>query len=130
MSIVSPILHLFFLMIIGFRGQLMIKTITFRFLCFKRARKCFFCLCSFGVWHWKKLLREMGGKGCSPDGCTYNTIVRGFINNKETSRATRLIQEMLEKGFSADASTMELIVDLLSKDTVDPGLLALLKDSA
>ncbi|PQM40857.1 putative pentatricopeptide repeat-containing protein [Prunus yedoensis var. nudiflora] len=31
----------------------------------------------------EKLLVEMEGKGCSPDGCTYNTIIRGLISNKE-----------------------------------------------
>ncbi|KAM5582876.1 hypothetical protein ABKV19_003008 [Rosa sericea] len=60
----------------------------------------------------EKLLREMGGKGCSPNDCT---IIRGLLNNNETSWATRLIQEMLERGFSADASTMELIVQGYSR---------------
>ncbi|PQP92135.1 hypothetical protein Pyn_21266 [Prunus yedoensis var. nudiflora] len=64
----------------------------------------------------------MEEKGCSPDDCTYNTIIRGFIHNKQTSRAMVLIQTMVEKGFSADASTTELIVNLLSKDEVDPTL--------
>ncbi|PRQ34901.1 putative pentatricopeptide [Rosa chinensis] len=77
----------------------------------------------------EKLLREMGGKGCSPDGCTYNTIIRGLLNINETTWAMKLIQEMLERRFSADASTMELIIVLLSKDIVDPALLMLLKDS-
>jgi pentatricopeptide repeat protein len=71
----------------------------------------------------------MEEKGCSPDGWIYNTIIRGFINNNEASRAMGLIQEMVERGFSADASTMELIVDLLSQDRVDPALLPLLKNS-
>ncbi|PRQ35049.1 putative pentatricopeptide [Rosa chinensis] len=77
----------------------------------------------------EKLLREMGGKGCSPDGCTYNTIIRGLLNNSKTSWAMKFIQEMVELGFSADASTMELIVGLLSKDIVDPSLLPLFKGS-
>jgi len=38
-----------------------------------------------------------------------------------------LIQQMVEKGFSADASTTELIVDLLCKDKVDPALLPLIQ---
>jgi hypothetical protein len=36
-------------------------------------------------------------------------------------------QQMAERGLSADASTMKLIVDLLSKDKVDPTLLPLLR---
>jgi pentatricopeptide repeat protein len=71
----------------------------------------------------------MEEKGRSPDGWTYNIIIRGFINNKETSWAMGLIQEMVERGFSADASTMKLIIDLLSKDKVDPAFLPLLKGS-
>ena len=68
----------------------------------------------------ENLLREMEEKGCSPDGCTYNTIIRRFINDNETSKAVRLIQEMVERGFSADASTTELIVN-------SPALLALIQ---
>ncbi|CAL2264527.1 unnamed protein product [Prunus armeniaca] len=71
----------------------------------------------------------MEEKGCSPDGCTYNTIIRGFISNNETSRAMVLIQQMVGNGFSADASTTELIVQLLSRDKVDPALLLLIKES-
>lgn len=40
------------------------------------------------------------------------------------------IQQMVERGFSADASTRELIVDLLSKDDVDPALLPLIKETS
>ncbi|PRQ35312.1 putative pentatricopeptide [Rosa chinensis] len=72
----------------------------------------------------------MREKGCSPDGWTYNIIIRGLLSNNETSWAMGFIEEMVELGFSADASTTELIVRLLSKDIVDPGLLQLLKDSS
>ncbi|KAB2606728.1 pentatricopeptide repeat-containing protein [Pyrus ussuriensis x Pyrus communis] len=41
----------------------------------------------------KKLnIREMEEKGCPSDGCTYNKIIQGFINNNETSTAVRLIE--------------------------------------
>jgi hypothetical protein len=40
-----------------------------------------------------------------------------------------VIHQMVERGFSADASTMELIVGLLTKDKVDPALLPLIKRS-
>lgn len=67
---------------------------------------------------------EKWERGCSADGVTYNTFIRGLLNNNEILRATTLIQEMGERGFSVDASTTELIVELLSKDTVDLVLLA------
>ncbi|KAL6276280.1 hypothetical protein ACE6H2_019881 [Prunus campanulata] len=70
----------------------------------------------------ENLLTLMKERGCSPNGCTYNTIIRGCINNKETSRAIRLVQEMADMGFAADDSTMKWVVDLLSKDKLDPEL--------
>ncbi|ONI01027.1 hypothetical protein PRUPE_6G117200 [Prunus persica] len=70
----------------------------------------------------ENLLTLMKERGCSPNGCTYNTIIRGCINNKETSRAIRLVQEMADMGFAADNSTMKWVVDLLSKDKLDPEL--------
>lgn len=76
----------------------------------------------------EELLREMEDKACSPNDWTFNTMIRGFINNNETLRAMGLIQQMLERDFSADASTMGLIVDLLSQDKVDLPLLPLLKN--
>ncbi|KAL6200593.1 hypothetical protein ACLB2K_030374 [Fragaria x ananassa] len=71
------------------------------------------------------LLRAMEEKGISPDGWTSNLLVQGFINYDEAARAVELIKEMRKKGYSADASTMEL---RLSKDRVDPSLSQLLKN--
>jgi pentatricopeptide repeat protein len=71
----------------------------------------------------------MEGRGCFPNNGTYNTIIRGFIHNNEISRTMGLVHQMVERGFSADASTMELIVGLLFEDEVDPALLPLLKRS-
>ncbi|TQD75002.1 hypothetical protein C1H46_039470 [Malus baccata] len=65
--------------------------------------------------------------GCPRDNYTYDTIVRGIINKNETSRAIRLVRKMVEKGFLADASTHELVLDLRSKDEVDPALLPLIE---
>ncbi|CAL8161647.1 unnamed protein product [Prunus armeniaca] len=80
-------------------------------------------LCSKGrISESENLLTLMKERGCSPNGCTYNTLIRGCINNKETSRAFRLVQEMADMGFSADDSTMKWVVDLLSKDKLDPEL--------
>lgn len=85
-------------------------------------------LCNGGLtYEAEKLLRKMEEKGCSPDNVTYNSIIRGYIHCNETSRIVGLIQQMVERGFSADASTMKLIVDLFSKAEVDPALLSLIK---
>ncbi|RXH84472.1 hypothetical protein DVH24_017540 [Malus domestica] len=53
----------------------------------------------------------MEERGCPPKNCTYNTIIRGLVNNNEKSRAMKLNWKMVERGFSTDASTEELIVD-------------------
>ncbi|TQD90872.1 hypothetical protein C1H46_023551 [Malus baccata] len=62
----------------------------------------------------RKLFCGLLSKGLQLD--VRNTIIRGFFNNNEMSRAMVLIQEMVDRDFSADASTMELIVDLLSAE--------------
>ncbi|KAI5316511.1 hypothetical protein L3X38_036218 [Prunus dulcis] len=74
--------------------------------------------------------------GFEPDVATYSTLIKGFVIEdriseaaalfckllEETSRAVGLVQEMVERGFSADDSTMKWVVDLLSKDKLDPEL--------
>ena len=66
-----------------------------------------------------KLLKVMEENGCSPNDFTYNTIIRGLIGNNEMSRAIQVFHEMVERGFSADASTTELLVDLLANGKLD-----------
>ncbi|XP_068309631.1 pentatricopeptide repeat-containing protein At1g62680, mitochondrial-like [Pyrus communis] len=56
-----------------------------------------------------------------------NTNFRGFINKNEMSRAIRLVRQMVEEGFSADASTYELVLELRSKYKVHPALLPLIE---
>ncbi|KAM7493281.1 hypothetical protein LguiB_027890 [Lonicera macranthoides] len=55
------------------------------------------------------LLRKMKEHGCLPNGCTYNVIVRGIFLINETSGEIQLLQAMVNSGFSADASTMDLV---------------------
>lgn len=43
--------------------------------------------------------------GCLPDGCCYNVIIQGFLRHKELAKASQLIDEVVDKGFSADATT-------------------------
>jgi pentatricopeptide repeat protein len=66
--------------------------------------------------------------GCPSDCCSYNVIVRGFLQNNGASRAEQLFQEMFDRGFSADALTRTLAADLLSKDD-NLGLKRLLGES-
>jgi pentatricopeptide repeat protein len=56
--------------------------------------------------------------GCPPDGWCYNVIVRGFLRNNDASGAKQLLQEMFDRGFSADAHTRTLMGDLLSNDVM------------
>ncbi|XP_038711729.1 putative pentatricopeptide repeat-containing protein At1g12700, mitochondrial [Tripterygium wilfordii] len=60
------------------------------------------------------LIREMEGTDCPPNGGTYNTIIRGLFRNNNTSLAVQLLHEMVDKGFSGDVSTAEMVVRLIS----------------
>ncbi|XVF37757.1 hypothetical protein REPUB_Repub20aG0037600 [Reevesia pubescens] len=56
-----------------------------------------------------KLFHGLSVKGLNPDVYTYT----GFLRNNCTSKVMQLLEEMVGKGFSTDASTATLIVDLL-----------------
>ena len=71
---------------------------------------------------------EMDENGCSPDGCTYNTITQGLLQNKEVLRAIQLLQEMLARGFSADVSTTTLLVEMLCDDKLDQSVKQILSE--
>ncbi|KAF2298418.1 hypothetical protein GH714_023519 [Hevea brasiliensis] len=63
-----------------------------------------------------KVFRGMEECGCLPNGCCYNVIIQGFLRHKDIPEATLLIDEMVDKGFSADATTFELVIHLLRND--------------
>ncbi|KAB1224501.1 hypothetical protein CJ030_MR2G016390 [Morella rubra] len=65
------------------------------------------------------LLEQMERNGCSPNDFTYDAIIQGLLQHKETSKATKYLQMMLDKGFSADTTTATMFVDLLSADQPD-----------
>uniref|UniRef100_A0A2N9EWU3 ABC transporter family G domain-containing protein n=1 Tax=Fagus sylvatica TaxID=28930 RepID=A0A2N9EWU3_FAGSY len=69
-----------------------------------------------------ELLEKMDGNGCSPDDRTYNTIIQGLLQHNETSKAMELVKIMVDKGFSADATTVSLLVDLLSANLEDKAI--------
>ncbi|MFQ6656394.1 hypothetical protein Gotur_026513 [Gossypium turneri] len=60
-----------------------------------------------------RLFGSMGDNDCLPDSCCYNVMIRGFLCNSYTSKATQLLTEMVGKGFSADIFTATLFVELI-----------------
>ncbi|KAJ6871842.1 hypothetical protein NC651_031039 [Populus alba x Populus x berolinensis] len=54
--------------------------------------------------------------GCTPDKCAYNVIIQGFLQHKDPSMARQLVEEMVNRGFSADAATRALLNDLPTND--------------
>ncbi|CAI0428808.1 unnamed protein product [Linum tenue] len=65
------------------------------------------------------LFRNTEGGSCPPDSCSYNVMIQGYLRRKDPLEAFDLIQEMVSKGFSADASTMSLLIEKLPKDQLD-----------
>ena len=72
----------------------------------------------------------MEEKGCAPNKCTYNLLIRGLIHNDDISGALRFKGEMVAKGFYGDVSTCELFLDLVSKGKLDPSLQPVVKKIA
>ncbi|XVF35662.1 hypothetical protein REPUB_Repub18cG0165400 [Reevesia pubescens] len=60
------------------------------------------------------LLRKMEEDDCFPNNISYNITIRGFLQSNDLSKAMKILHEMENKGFSADASTAIMVVDLLS----------------
>jgi pentatricopeptide repeat protein len=74
-----------------------------------------------------ELLEKMDGNGCSPNDRTYNTIIQGLLQHKETSKAMELVKIMVNKGFSADSTTTEILLDLISVNPTNKALQELLQ---
>ncbi|KAK1352736.1 pentatricopeptide repeat-containing protein, mitochondrial-like [Heracleum sosnowskyi] len=74
-----------------------------------------------------ELFVEMESSGCLLNDVTYNTLIRGCFHHKKYNEAGVLIDKMCARGFSADASTASVLLDLLESQEQDPALLALLK---
>jgi pentatricopeptide repeat protein len=64
------------------------------------------------------LFRKMEDDGFLPNSCSYNVIIQGFLQNQDSSTAIRLINEMVGKRFSADSSTVQMLLDLESQDEI------------
>ncbi|KAK8358767.1 hypothetical protein V6Z12_A04G045600 [Gossypium hirsutum] len=60
-----------------------------------------------------RLFGCMRDNDCSLNRCCYNVMIRGFLRNSYTSKATQLLTEMVGKGISADIFTATLFMDLI-----------------
>ncbi|KAE9453068.1 hypothetical protein C3L33_15038, partial [Rhododendron williamsianum] len=54
----------------------------------------------------EELFLQMEGDGCPPDDVTYNIVVRAFLKRGDKHKVMILLQEMINRNFSPDASTM------------------------
>ncbi|CAL5420023.1 unnamed protein product [Camellia sinensis] len=85
-------------------------------------------LCEEGLlYEAKELFVKMEQNHCLPSDVTYNTVIRGFIEQHKCYEALILVEEMVQRGFSIDASTFPLIVDILSTKGQDPALQEVIK---
>jgi pentatricopeptide repeat protein len=64
----------------------------------------------------------MEENSCSPNHFTYNTIIQGFLQHNETSWIVKYIKMMVDKGFSANATTETILINLLSTNHADKTL--------
>ncbi|KDP42589.1 hypothetical protein JCGZ_24363 [Jatropha curcas] len=58
--------------------------------------------------------------GCLPNSCSYNVIIQGYLWYNDSSMVTQLIDEMVSTGFSVDATTVELAINLVMNKPDDP----------
>ncbi|CAF2050912.1 BnaA09g46030D [Brassica napus] len=72
------------------------------------------------------LLRKMEEDGIVPNVCTYNTLIRAHLSGGDISNSVELIEEMKRCGFSADASTIKMVMDMLSDGRLDKSFLDML----
>ena len=72
------------------------------------------------------LFRKMGEDGIAPDDCTYNILIRAHLRGGELTASAELIAEMKSCGFSADASTVKMVMDMLSSGELDKSFLNML----
>ncbi|KAF5958928.1 hypothetical protein HYC85_000137 [Camellia sinensis] len=84
-------------------------------------------LCEEGLLDEAKEFVKIEQNGCLPNDVTYNIVIQGFLGQQKYHEASILLDEMFGRGFSADASTFSLIVDILSTKGQDPALQEVIK---
>ncbi|KAL2944272.1 hypothetical protein RDABS01_032619 [Bienertia sinuspersici] len=60
----------------------------------------------------------MEENGCAPDSCTFNTIIRGFLDGKDIRRALQFVSIIRSKGFVAENHTISSMIGLLRDPSV------------
>ncbi|CAL5413487.1 unnamed protein product [Camellia sinensis] len=85
-------------------------------------------LCEEGLLHEaKELFLKMEQNGCLADDVAYNTIIQGFVRRHKCYEALILVEDMVQRDFSTDASIFPLIIDILSTKGQDPALQEVIK---
>ncbi|KAF3601969.1 hypothetical protein F2Q69_00037168 [Brassica cretica] len=71
--------------------------------------------------------KKMKEDGYEPNFCTYNTIIRAHLRDGgDLATSVELIEEMNRCGFSADASTIKMVMDMLVDGRLDKSFLDML----
>ncbi|KAK9692010.1 hypothetical protein RND81_09G234900 [Saponaria officinalis] len=69
----------------------------------------------------------MADNGCSPNERTYNTIIKGFLNANDVTKALDYLDIMRSQGLAADVNTSSSFLDLLTNPHVNDANKALLQ---
>ncbi|CAN7035600.1 unnamed protein product [Brassica rapa subsp. trilocularis] len=74
-----------------------------------------------------KLFKKMGEEDeTAPSECTYNTLIRAHLGGSGVATSVELIEKMKRCGFSADASTMKMVIDMLADGRLNKRFLDML----
>ncbi|XP_055829669.1 pentatricopeptide repeat-containing protein At1g62670, mitochondrial-like [Solanum dulcamara] len=73
----------------------------------------------------KYILRKMEVRGCSPNNVTYSIIVQEFLRCNKISEMASFMKEMAGRGFSFDATTTELLINVIR---VNPSVLDMIPE--
>ncbi|KAJ9556754.1 hypothetical protein OSB04_011368 [Centaurea solstitialis] len=85
------------------------------------------CFCREGLMREaERLFLQMEERGCPPCRVSYNVLLKGLLTNGQYDTIKMLLEEMERHGFSVEASTLSLLLDHISKRSLDGGLLKLI----
>ncbi|KAM3234460.1 hypothetical protein P3S67_032427 [Capsicum chacoense] len=65
----------------------------------------------------KGILRKMEDNSCPPNNATYNVIVQGFLKCNKISEMASFTKEMVGRGFSFDATTTQLLINIARENS-------------